>query len=204
MILEMTAKGKDALVRILPGCGGTMGTMWHLAQMIQDSESMNLEEILGKSLYHPDSLALLELSETCQRLNANKIDLESVITHFSSYNHLHKFDTVTTIVAAELPVKDRPIAHTLLPLTLVNGNYYYANGNISIPIKGLIQFGPTKGTPYAHLASLIWLEDNGFSEQVLAEQAQNGVLTRAKEVLSLDYHETPRLRRATREAKEKL
>jgi len=203
MSTEMTTGGKDALVRILPSCGGTMSTMWHLARMIRDSKSMNLREILGGLLDHPDSAALGELVETCEKVN-DLIDMEGVITHFASYEHLSKFDTVTTVVAAELPEEEQTIAHTLLPLTLIHGGYSYENDDVYLPISGLVQIGPSNGTPYAHLASVIWLEDGGLSARIMSEQAGNGVVERARKLSGLDYGKAPRLTKATIAAKEAL
>jgi len=203
MSTKMTAGGKDALVRILPGCGGTLGVMWLLAQRIRDSGSMDLREILGSELDHPDNAALIELLSTCEKVNG-LIDIDGVITHFASYKHLHKFDEVQTTVAAELPREVQAVAHTLLPLTLLAGQYAYENGDVSMPISGLTQFGPTKGTPYAHLASLIWLEDGGLSAKILERQAVGGVLDRAAQVEELDYHQAPKLMAATAKANEML
>jgi hypothetical protein len=201
--MKFTEDGKDALVRILPSCGGTMATMWYLAKLIRDSDSMDLAEILGETLYHPDSKALLEVVETCEKVHG-VIDLEGVITHFSSADHLHKFDRVPTVVAAELPEFQRAVAHTLLPLTLVAGKYCYECGDASLPVSGLVQLGPTVGTPYAHLASLIWIRDGGLSAKVLDEQAKSGVAARACELEGLDYGEAPLLREATEAAKKVL
>jgi hypothetical protein len=194
---------KQTLVRLLPSCGGMMAGMWYLAKMIRDSESMDIEEILGDLLEHPDSSALRELMQTCQAVNGI-IDTEGIIAHFASYEHLHKFDSVPTVVAAEFPEEVRQVAHTLLPLTLVGGRYYYDNGQAHFEIKGLTQFGPTGGSPYAHLASLIWIKDGGLASRILSEQEKSGVVRRASQISVLDYSLAPRLSHATAEAKKAL
>ncbi len=203
MVWEMTKEGKDAIVRILPSCGGTLASMWYLAKLIKESEELNLHTILGELLDHQDSAALHELAVSCEATNG-VIDLEGVIRHFASYQHLSKFDKVRTVVAAELPRRAQAVAHTLLPLTLVGGEYRYENGDASVPISGLVQIGPTKGSPYAHLASLIWIEDGGISAAILDRQAHDGVVGRAKLLEGVDYTQAPRLRDATVAAVEAL
>lgn len=202
MSLKMTEGSRDALVRFLPTCGGTMGTMWHLARMIRDAKSYDLEEVLGELLNHSDSSALLELRDNCSKEGI--VDFEDVISHFASYEHLSKFDTVQTAVGAELAPELRQVAHTLLPLTLVDGQYLYDNGRANVVFKNLVQIGPTKGTPYCHLASLIWFEDGGLSATILDRQLHNGVAERAATIAEIDYDEAPILSRSTKEAKDAL
>ncbi len=197
-------EGKEALVRLLPSCGGTMAGMWYLAKLIRDSDSMDIVETLGEeTLNHPDSAALLELMATCEQVNG-KLDLEGILTHFGSHDHLHKFDRVGTAVAAELPEELRPVAHTLLPLTLVGGKYFYENGDATVEFRGLVQLGPSLGAPYAHLASLIWIEDGGLSATILDRQLHDGVAGRAVHIQVIDYAQAPLLTKATVAAKEAL
>jgi len=216
MSMEMTNGGKVALVRVLPTCGGTQNLpMLKAAELLYSSESEDFYEALG-----PLGVALRATSEQVQspgqelrpleeiidtaRKTTGKVDLESVIRHFSGTEHTLKFDNVPTIVARELPEELRAFAHTLLPLTMVDGRYYYDNGPANVEIKGLVTIGPCQGTPYAHLAGVVCFEDDGLSVNVLAEQLVSGLVTRVKNVTVLDYSQAPKLQQSTREAKQTL
>ncbi len=196
--------GKKLLIHFLPSCGGTMSSMWLAAKRIQGSESTDLVEVLGEEWFtYPGSEALTELTSSCEQIHGT-LDLEGIVTHFASYKHLHKFDSVPTDAGRELPLDQRTVAHTLLPLTLVGGKYFYENGEANIELRGLVQLGPTLGTPYAHLASLIWIEDSGLSAKILDYQAKDGVAERAAKLSVIDYTKAPLLVAATEAAKQAL
>lgn len=195
---------RDLLVRFLPTCGGIKTSMWLAAKKIQGSEVSDLVEVLGREWFeYPDTVALTEMMDTCAGIHGI-LDLEGVVRHFASYEHMHKFDEVKTDAASELPENQRQVAHTLLPLTLVAGKYFYECGEASVEIRGLIQLGATLGTPYTHLAGLIWIEDGGLSATILDEQSRNGVADRAVKLSLIDYSQAPELVAATKAAKEVL
>lgn len=194
MSLEMTVAFRDAIVRLLVSCGGTTGAMQNIAARIQRSESNNLGEILGGLLDVPGPMQ--EIVATCEATN-EALDLEGLIRHFASPDHLRKMTRLKATVAAELSKEQIPFAHTLLPLSIVGGKYYYDCGDTFVELTGLVQIGLVRGTPYAHLAGLIWLSDEGLHTQILTEQAENGVAASGKKFTKISYYDAPTLREGT-------
>ncbi len=214
MNLEITKGGRYGLVHLLPTCGGTDNiVMVKAAEYLKCNTSEDFVDALGpfgrclteKEAELPvrELRPIEEIAETAKQ-TTGKVDLASVILHFSGAEHFRKFQTVPTIVGREIPEELRAFAHTLLPLTVVGGRYYYDNGVANVEIRGLVQFGPSNGSPYAHLAGLVWLPDGGLSARVLAAQAACGIPENVVGVTLLDYNKTPRLQKATVAAKEAL
>lgn len=194
MDMTMTPGFKAALPLILTSCGGTRGSMLNVAMRVSGSKSDDLYEILGKLLEAPGPMR--ELVETCAKTNG-ALDLEGLIRHFAGFEHTQKMTGLKATVANELPKPHVPLAHTLLPLVMVDGRWFYDCGEAYVEIVGLTQIGPTGGSPYAHLAGLIWLQDGGQSAQILAEQAENGVAAAAAGIKRISYHDAPILREGT-------
>lgn len=214
MTIGLTEGGCKALVHLLPTCGGTQNrTMLKAAELLEASDSDDFYEALGpfgQALLREDRKApgkelepLNELVKTALS-TTGVVDLESVILHFSGYEHTHKFDSVPTIVAREIPSGLQSFAHTLIPLSMVNGCYYYDNDPAYVQLKGLTQFGPSQGTPYAHLGGLVWFEDGGLSVRVLASQLEDGLATSISGLSEIDYSQAPKLQDSTRSAKKEL
>jgi|GEM_PF-4248691 len=194
MNLGMKPIEKDALVRLLCSCGGTTGAMQNLARLVQRSGSNDLGEILGELVSVPGPIQ--EITTTCEEVSG-EISLTGLIRHFSSFRHTTKMTNLKVTVAHELPPEQIPLAHTLLPLTILDGKYYYDCGEAYVEIRGLVQIGPSVGSPYAHLAALLWFRDEGLHVQVLAEQARSGVAASAKGIGRISYFETPKLHAGT-------
>lgn len=194
MNLEMTPAFRDAIVRLLCSCGGTIGAMQNIAVKIKESESKDLGEILGNLLNVPGPMQ--EIVETCRETNG-MLDLEGLIRHFASVEHTRKMTGLKFTVARELPKEQIPFAHTLLPLTVLDGKYFYDCGEAFVELEDLVQIGPTNGSPYAHLAGLIWLPDNGLHAQILTEQVTSGVAAVGRDIKKLSYHTAPKLREGT-------
>jgi hypothetical protein len=201
MNLEMTPGFEEAIVPLLSSCGGTSGPMQNIARRIQRSKSTDLGEILGGLVDAPGPMR--EIIATCESTNG-VLDLEGLIRHFASIDHTDKMTGLELTVARELTQDVIPIAHTLLPLTVLDGRYYYDCGDAYIEIDGLVQIGPTVGSPYAHLAGLICLRDGGLHTQILSEQAEGPVSTRAQVITRISYHDAPRLQRSTLEGAKEL
>lgn len=201
MSLEMTPSFQEATSRLLTSCGGTTGPMQNIAVRIKRSTSHNLGEILGGLLDVPGPMQ--EIVQACQDTNG-ELDLEGLIRHFSSYEHNRKMSGLKTTAAMELPKVQIPFAHTLLPITILDGKYYYDCGETFVELVGLVQIGPSEGSPYAHLAGLVWFEDEGLHAQILAEQAENGVATSGRSFDRISYHDTPVLREGTIAGEETL
>lgn len=194
MDLTMTTVAKDALVRLLSSCGGTTGAMQNIAERVYRSESSDLGEILGGLVVAPGPIR--EIIETCQSTNG-VLDLEGLIRHFASFEHTTKMTGLRLTVARELPATQIPLAHTLLPLSILGGKYYYDCGKAHVELMGLVQIGPAKGSPYAHLAGLIWLPDEGLGSQILEEQRTSGVSAAARGIDRISYFDAPKLRAGT-------
>lgn len=196
-----SAKDKDLLCRLLVSCGGTRGAMQAIAARLKASDSMDLTEILGKLVIVSEPIR--EIMATCQGVNG-VIDAEGLVQHFSSVTHLHKMSDLSVTVASELPKEQIAVAHTLLPLILVGGNYCYDNGKAHIKIEGLVQVGVAKGQPYAHLAGLIWIEGDDIWADVATRQQSDGVVARAEALVSIDYSLAPKLQSATEDGAKQL
>lgn len=194
MDLSMTPAFREVFVSFLESCGGINGPMHGIAMRIKESDSKKLDEILGAYLDVPGPIN--GVIETCGKTNG-KLDVEGLVRHFSSAKHMQEMSNLKASVASELPKEVIPFAHTLLPLSVLKGRYYYDCGDTLVELDGLIQVGPTNGSPYAHLAALIWLPDNGLGVSILAEQGANGVAASGKKFDKISYHEAPRLRKAT-------
>jgi hypothetical protein len=196
-----SAKDKDLLCRLLISCGGTRGAMQAIAARLKASDSLDLTEILGKLVIVSEPIR--EIMATCQSVNG-AIDTEGLVRHFSSVSHLHKMSDLSVTVASELPKEQIAVAHTLLPLTLVEGNYCYDNGEAHVRIDGLVQIGPSKGQPYAHLAGIIWIEGDNLWSEISMKQQDDGVAARASELVNIDYSCAPKLRLATLDGAKQL
>lgn len=201
MELVMDPKFKKALPQLLASCGGTIGSMLTIATKVSESAEMDLGVILGPLVSSPGPIR--ELIETCEETNGT-LDLEGLIRHFSNPAHLAKMSDLSVTVASELPGGQIPLAHTLLPLSILDGKHYYDCGETCVELVGLVQVGPSEGSPYAHLASLIWLPDNGLHSTILSEQGDNGVAEAGRGIERISYEEAPILRTATKAAAQQL
>lgn len=191
MNLEMDTGFRAGALPLLASCGGTGSPMLNIAIHIKRSDSMDLREIVRGLVDAPGPIR--EIIETCQKTNG-ALDLEGLIRHFASFEHTTKMSNLRVTVARELPTVQIAFAHTLLPLTIVDGKYYYDCGDAFVELEGLVLVGEAVGSPYAHLASLIWLEDAGLHAEILDEQSKNGVSASAAGLTKISYFDTPKLR----------
>jgi len=182
------------ILPLLGSCGGTGSPMLNIAKHIKRSESKDLSVILRGLVDAPGPIR--EIVETCEKTNG-VLDLEGLIRHFASFDHTTKMSNLKVTVARELAPEQIPFAHTLLPLTILDGRYYYDCGETFVELLGLVQMGEAVGSPYAHLASLIWLADGGLHSEILAEQVSSGVAASGSGISEISYFKTPRLRNDT-------
>lgn len=201
MDLTMSKDFRENIPKLFVSCGGTVGSMLLLASLLQKGPSNDLGEILGAVLNVEGPVS--EIVETCRQTNGI-LDLEGLIRHFASFEHNQKMEQLKLNLAKELPSSQVALAHTLLPLTILDGKYYYDCGDTYVEMVGLVQIGSAVGSPYAHLAGLIWLPDGGLHADILAEQASNGVAASGKEIERISFYDAPKLREGTIEGALKI
>ncbi len=201
MNLEMNPNDKGLARELLASCGGAYGPMMKAVELLDRDKSDDFFEAFGVLATSLDGL--MDLAATA-RQTSGKIDQRSLLLHFSGTGHTGKFDTIETTIGAELPRQVQAFAHTLVPLSMVGGKYYYDNGDANVELRGLVPYGKQVGTPYAHLAALIWVEDGGMSAQILGNQLSAGLPNKMAGIDVIDYFQAPRLRHGTEKAKEAL
>lgn len=193
MSLDVTEGGRKAAISLLASCGGRLSIVAQVALELNKVDASGAKEVFSRFAFIP---AISELLATCEEVNG-VVDSEGVVRHFSSQQHLDKITSEGSTIAAELPRKIVPFAHTLLPVTIVGGKYLVELGDHVVELRGLITQGKSVGSLFAHLASLIWVEDDLIWSEISDEQERNRVGQASRAIELIDYEKAPVLRKAT-------
>lgn len=194
------------LVSSLATCGGDAFMLFDVAEAIQKHGEGELWRVVPTNL---SPMAKNSLAELEAEVINGEITPLSVLRRFGSPKHFQAMNEQAKkgmrSIADNIPADIRPIAHTLLPVTPIEGGWVYANGGRYVTLKGLVPLGPQEGNLVVHLAGVFNSSCSRKEiEKLLQEQEENDeMMAMADRVGTIDYSGT-NLQKVTIGAKEAL